>query len=201
MHTGGRGGTVARLEEGGEPRRRQPDPFPPRHLRRQRRRAARRHHRRRPGRHVRPARGALEPAGPGPVRPRAAARRPRGGRSCPTTTGPTRWPSRSSARASTTRWSTRTWPPTRRPTSSSTAAPTRSSPRTRSAPLAAELVARTPDIELRLMIGDAAAARPHVLRRVRRRVPGRAAGRGGRGLRRCCTPRAPPATPRGSAAR
>ena len=66
------------LEEGGEPRRHQPDPFPPRHLRRQRRGAARRHHRLRPGRHVRPARRALEPPGPGPVRPRAALRGPRG---------------------------------------------------------------------------------------------------------------------------
>ncbi len=66
------------LEECGEPRRNQPDPFPPRHLRRQRRGAARRHHQLRPGRHVRPARRALEPPGPGPVRPRAALRGPRG---------------------------------------------------------------------------------------------------------------------------
>ena len=73
------GKASGRLEEGGEPRRRPPDPFPPRHLRRQRRRAARRHHRLRPGRDLRPARGALEPPGPGPVRPRAAPRRPRGG--------------------------------------------------------------------------------------------------------------------------
>ena len=69
------------------------------------------------------------------------------------------------------------------------------------APLAEDLVARTPDIELRLMIGDTVAAGPHVLRRVRRRVPGPSRSPRGRGLSRCCTPRAPPATPRGSAAR
>ena len=51
------------------------------------------------------------------------------------------------------------------------------------APLAAALVPLTPAIELRLMAGAThVAAGPHVLRRVRRRVPGRAAGRRGRGL-------------------
>ena len=72
--------TPRRLEECREPRRRRPDPFPTRHLRRHRRRATGRDHRGRPGGDVRAARGAVEPAGPGPVRPRAAARRPRRGR-------------------------------------------------------------------------------------------------------------------------
>ena len=52
------------------------------------------------------------------------------------------------------------------------------------AALATELVDRTPDIELRLMIGttpdDAPAPGPHLLRGVRRRLPGRTLGRRGR---------------------
>ena len=67
-----------RLEEDGD-RRRPTVPLPPRHLRRHRPRAAGGDHVVGPDRHLCRARGALLPAGPGPVRPRPAHRRPRGG--------------------------------------------------------------------------------------------------------------------------
>ncbi len=68
------------------------------------------------------------------------------------------------------------------------------------APLAAELVDRTPDVDLRLMIG---ATPPKATRRTTSSSPGRRPSRSTKRSRArpCCTRRAPPATPRGSAGR
>ncbi len=69
------------------------------------------------------------------------------------------------------------------------------------APLATELVSRTPAVELRLMIGATPAAA--ATRRTTSSSPGRPPSRWPTRSRArpCCTPRGPPATPRASAAR
>ena len=69
------------------------------------------------------------------------------------------------------------------------------------APLAEELVARTPAVEPALMVGEPVVTGHTSYDEFVAGLPGRAAGRGARGLRPCCTPRAPPDIPRGSAAR
>ena len=68
------------------------------------------------------------------------------------------------------------------------------------APLAAELITRTPGVDLRLMIGATTADGHLSYDEFVAASPGEPLAEGWRAPP-CCTPQAPPATPRGSAAR